>query len=380
MAKIGDKRRIAVVIPKYGLVGGAEQFVAEVTERCARNPVYDMHVFANRWQVLSDSVTFHKVPIITFPKFLTTLSFAYFANRLAAAQPFDLIHAQDRIFDADLFTMHGVPHAFWIRHIRRKSMSLHDRATVYVEKRLMGNPRCRCYMPVSHLAAEKVLDAYDIDTETVRVVHPGIDKERFLSVDRAACREDLCRRFDIDPGARIVLFVSMNFEIKGLDRIMQAVAAAQKHDPSHPIMLVIAGKGDERKYRRLAADKGIADRVFFTGVWKDRLERLYAAGDLFMMLSRFDTFGITVLEAMAASLPVIISTHVGARDMVTNGVNGFVIGDDEDTETVAAKIGESLREETWTAMGTAARETAANHSWDTVAETIEELYRTYMRR
>jgi len=380
MAEIGDKRRIAVVIPKYGLVGGAEQFVAEVTERCARNPAYDMHVFANRWQALSENVTFHKVPVITFPKFLTTLSFAYFANRLIAAEPFDLIHAQDRIFDADLFTMHGVPHAFWIHHIRRKALSLHDRATASVEKRLMANPRCRCYMPVSHLAAEKVREAYDIDDETVRVVHPGIDRERFLSVEREACRGELCRRFGIDAKARIVLFVSMNFEIKGLDRIMRAVAAAQKHDPNRPITLVIAGKGDERKYRRLAAEEGIADSVVFTGVWTDRLERLYAAGDLFMMLSRFDTFGITVLEAMASSLPVIISTTVGARDVVTNGVNGFIIGDDDDTEAVAARIDESLRDETRAAMGRAARETAANHTWDAVAETIEGLYRHYLRR
>ena len=69
-----DMHKIAVIIPKYGLVGGAERFVQELTERIARNPRYDIHVFANRWRVNSERVTFHKVPLITFPRFLTTIS------------------------------------------------------------------------------------------------------------------------------------------------------------------------------------------------------------------------------------------------------------------------------------------------------------------
>ena len=68
--------RIAVVIPKYGLTGGAEGFTAELTERIAGDPRYEVHVFANRWEKHSHRITFHQVPVITFPKFLTTISFA----------------------------------------------------------------------------------------------------------------------------------------------------------------------------------------------------------------------------------------------------------------------------------------------------------------
>ena len=74
-------RKVAVVIPKYGLVGGGEKYAFEVTERIAATDRYKIHVFANKWRTQSDRLTFHKVPIITFPKFLTTVSFAWFANR-----------------------------------------------------------------------------------------------------------------------------------------------------------------------------------------------------------------------------------------------------------------------------------------------------------
>ena len=112
--------KIAVVVPKYGTIGGAEGYVSEVTERIAMDPRFEVHVFARRWQEKSGLVTFHRVPVLSFPKFLTTPSFAYFARRAMAGVAFDLIHAHDRIFDADLFSMHGIPHRLWVREVRKK--------------------------------------------------------------------------------------------------------------------------------------------------------------------------------------------------------------------------------------------------------------------
>ncbi|MBU4033704.1 MAG: hypothetical protein KKG34_02795, partial [Proteobacteria bacterium] len=64
---IQDKK-IVVVVPKYGLVGGGEQFVFELTERLAENPRYDIHVLANKWQSQNPKISFYKIPDIFFPK------------------------------------------------------------------------------------------------------------------------------------------------------------------------------------------------------------------------------------------------------------------------------------------------------------------------
>ncbi|HUN53788.1 MAG TPA: glycosyltransferase, partial [Smithella sp.] len=114
---------IAVVIPKYGLVGGAEQSSAELTERLAEQTGFDFHVLANRWQTLSARTAFHRIPIMSFPKFLTTPSFAYGVQRRINHSNFSLIHSHERIFEADIFTMHGIPHRYWVHNIRRKPMS-----------------------------------------------------------------------------------------------------------------------------------------------------------------------------------------------------------------------------------------------------------------
>ncbi|MBC8199094.1 MAG: glycosyltransferase family 4 protein [Desulfobacterales bacterium] len=371
---ISNIRKIAVVIPKYGLVGGAERFAYELSERLSLNKKYGLHVFANKWQSNSDRITFHKVPIIKFPRFLTTISFAWFANRKIAKMNFDLIHTHDRIFDADIFTMHGIPHRIWVHEVRMKFMSLFDRATCWVEKRLVNNTRYKIFLPVSNLTKEKFLQEYKIEPEKTQVIHPGVDIDRFHRLDREHCRKEIRKQFKIDPSDIVILFVSMNFKIKGLDYVMAAVGKAKASYPSRKIRLLVVGKGDYKKYGALAQQTGIKDNVIFAGIQKENLEKIYLASDIFMMLSRFDTFGITVLEAMAASLPVIISNKVGAKDLLREGINGFIIEDTTNTDMICDKIGFMLDSEIRSTMAKKAYNTALNNSWDTVAKRVEGIY------
>ncbi|MEK6655427.1 MAG: glycosyltransferase family 4 protein, partial [Thermodesulfobacteriota bacterium] len=290
-----------MVIPKYGLVGGAEGFAAELTEWIAADPRYEVHVFANRWVVSSGRVTFHKVPVITFPRFLASSSFAWFAGqRIAAAGPFDLIHTHDRILRADVYTMHGVPHRWWIREVRRKRMSLFDRAIARVEDRLVFKGGCRRFLAVSCLTREIFLSQYPVDSQLVRVIHPGIDTAPYEDLDRELCRREIRGRFGIGADEPLILFVSMNFAIKGLDHILRGLSSLRGKDSSARFRLLVIGRGDEKTYGRLARELGLGDAVVFAGaVAREKLPEFYLAGDLYAMLSRFDTFGMVVLEAMA---------------------------------------------------------------------------------
>lgn len=373
--------KIAVVIPKYGLVGGAEGFAAELTERIALNDQYDIHVFANRWTTRCDRITFHKVTVFSFPKFLTTISFAHFAGRKIQQMGFDLIHAHDRIFDADIFTMHGIPHRLWVQEVRKKRMSLFDYGTEWVEKTLIENIKCKKFIPVSSLAGEKFLQAYPhVAKDKVEIIHPGIDLERFERLDRQSSRQKMRQRFGIDEKDIVILFVAMNFDIKGLDRLIPVVANARSQYPTAGFKLLVAGRDKERKYRHLVKNLGIKDDVIFAGVQKETLDQIYLASDIFCILSKFDTFGIVVLEAFAASLPVIVSGNVGARDLVRDGVNGFVIENVEDTDGIVEKLGMLIDESVRIRMGNEACKTALNHTWEKATKRVSAIYEKILDR
>ena len=366
--------RVAVVVPKYGTVGGGERFVYELTERLARNGRYEIHVFANRWVPGPGPVVFHKVPRVPFPRFPRQAVFAWLAGREVEKGGFDLVHAHDRIFRADVFTMHSIPHETWVRDIRKRRPTLFDRVNAWVERRLMEEGGCACHLPVSSIAGEAYRERYRIDPSRLRVMHPGVDLARFTSPDRDAIRREVRSRHGIGPSEVVILFVGMNFEVKGLDAILRAVARAKAMRPDAALRLLVVGRGNEGKYRSLASSLGIADSVAFAGAHAEGVEAFYLASDLFMMLSAFDTFGMVVLEAMASRLPVIVSANVGAKDLVEEGVNGFVLPDRLDADAAAGKIALLLDPKRSAAMGEAGRQTASLHGWDRLAEEVAGVY------
>lgn len=366
-------RNVAVVIPKYGLVGGGEKYALELTERIAASDRYKIHVFANQWRTQSDRITFHKVPIIAFPKFLTTVSFAWFANQEIGETNFDLIHTHERIFRADIFTMHSVPHRFWVREIRKKRMSLFDYGTAWVEGQLIHKGKCKKYLPVSSLTKEKFLQEFTVDPDKIQIVYPGVDIDKFSRLDRQRCRQDIRRRFGLGEADTVLLFVSMNFELKGLDNLIASMARIKAKQPDAKLKLLVAGKGNEKKYSRLARECGLAGDVIFSGVWKDDIEKVYLASDIFSMLSKFDTFGMAVLEAMSASLPVVISENVGAKDLVRDGMNGYVVNS-ADIGLISSRIEIMLDHRIRERMAEGAYKEAKNHSWDRMAEKILHIY------
>ncbi len=165
----------------------------------------------------------------------------------------------------------------------------------------------------------------------------------------------------------------MNFEIKGLDDVLLALAKLKAQN--RKFKLIVAGKGNIKKYTRMAKESRILSDVIFTGpINKEKMIEMYLACDLYVMLSKFDTFGMVVLEAMAAGLPVIISSNVGAKDLVQEGENGFIINDTSDSDYIAAKIALLCDENIHRPMGEKAYQTATQNTWDRVVAKYQELY------
>ncbi len=367
-------KRVAVVVPRYGLVGGGEKLVYELTERMATDCRWEIHVFANKWHNESELIHFHHVPVISFPRFMAPLSFAYFARRKINRVGVDLIHTHERIFNAHIYSVHGIPHPIWVKQIRKKHvMGLFDHTLAIIEKRLVQKTQCRHLLAVSSITAEQLEIAFDGVSDRIRIVSPGIDVSPFMRWQKQDCRMALRARHGWDDNDTVILFVGMNFEIKGLDRIMRAMSLAGRSDTVGTLRLVVAGKGNTRKYTRLAESLGISGQVVFKGMIESGIERIYLGCDLFMLLSRFDTFGLVVLEAMAAGLPVIISRHVGAKDVVRDGLNGFVV-DAEDLASIVERLKILSGRDTRERMGRVAAETARTHSWHLMAQTVSDLY------
>ena len=369
----GAPLKVAVVVPKYGVVGGAENFVFELTERLAGDRRFEIHVFANRWRTGGAPIVFHHVPIVRFPRWAGPVSFAWFAQRAVRQVGCDLIHSHDRLFRMDVLTFHGVPHAEWIRATKRPWLSLFDRAMAGVERRGLMRMPPPLVLAVSGLVKSELLKVYPLPEERVQVVHPGVDTTRFDAIPREAARVAVRRRHGWPVDAVVALFISMNYELKRLDLVLESMARLARAPNSDRLRLLVAGKGDAARFTTMARRLGIADRVVFAGVRND-LPEYYRGADMCLLPSRFDTFGLVVLEAMAAGIPVIITDRVGARDLVSDGVNGFVLPVDSPAGDLATAMGALLDDSVRRRMGEVNRQVAGCLSWESAADKVAACY------
>ncbi len=142
------------------------------------------------------------------------------------------------------------------------------------------------------------------------VVYHGVDARVFSPANRELWRESMRAELGIPADAALFLFVGDLR--KGAEDCIRALASG---------WLLCVGATPAEEYRAIARSLDREARVVFHGA-TDQIERYYAAADVFLLPTPYDAFGMVVLEAMAAGLPVIVSRQAGAGELIEHGVNG----------------------------------------------------------
>ncbi len=114
--------------------------------------------------------------------------------------------------------------------------------------------------------------------------------------------------------------------------------------------------------------------MIFTGPTREGW-RYYAASDVYLLPSLYEPFGLSILEAMASGLPVLVSRDSGAAELINDGVDGLLIQEPRDVTELSTKLGALLKDaDLRTRLGRQARRTALRYPWDRVAGETEEVY------
>lgn len=165
---------------------------------------------------------------------------------------------------------------------------------------------------ISHSVAEDIRIRYGYDN--VSVVPNGINVEAILP------REPRLG----DGLIRIVNVARLNHQKKGQDILIKAIALLRDRGLDN-LSVAFIGEGDSRTFlEKMSADLNVADRVDFLGL-KDRdyIYQHLCDYDLMCHPSRYEGFGLTVAEGMAANLPVLVSTGDGPCEIIGQGKYGF---------------------------------------------------------
>jgi glycosyltransferase involved in cell wall biosynthesis len=175
---------------------------------------------------------------------------------------------------------------------------------------------------VSRAVAESLRRNGVVESSRITVVHNGIDTDRF---DIAARRRD-----DVVPP--LVGTVGHLAPIKGHDVFIRAAALISAQRPEVRFVIIGEDKSPQMANRRylesLVAELGLSGIVAMPG-WRDDIAETLSSLSLFVSAARSEPFGLAIVEAMAAGLPVVATASEGASEIIEDGVSGTLVPVDD---------------------------------------------------
>jgi UDP-glucose:(heptosyl)LPS alpha-1,3-glucosyltransferase len=370
MTTPGDRLRIAYVVHDYHRRGGHSRYVAELATRFRND--HDIHIYANRFDESdSDRLHFIHVPAIRSSALSTVLSF-FLPATLLLKTGYDIVHSQGFCgWQQDITTCHFIQEA-WFEHLRVAQNGVLNWRQKLVKYSLRWLERSAFRSSTRRVIAISKMIQNDLATyfhrrRGVEVIYHGVDLETFHPRNRPIWRETIRRELNVPEETCLAIFVGN--PDKGAAPAIRAIAGVPN------LILAIVSGADYRRYRELAAELNVTDRVRFCHA-TPHVQRYYAAADLFVFPTVYDPYGMVISEAMASGLPVITSATAGASELIESGVEGFVISPAWDVEQIRETIARlvqdtALRER----VGSAARSKIEAYHWDAVAERTMQLYR-----
>jgi glycosyltransferase involved in cell wall biosynthesis len=263
---------------------------------------------------------------------------------------------------------------------------------------------------VIHTFHGHVLEGYfgPLGSAVVRAIERTLARitDRIVTIS-VRQREDITRRFGIAPARKVatvplglelgsllkledraggrltvpteledvvVGYVGRLVSIKSLDTLVRGVAIARARLPK--IRLLIAGDGEERpRLEQLVGELGLTDRVEFLG-WRSDLASLYRRMHVFVLTSINEGTPVSLIEAMAAGVPVVASSVGGVPDVVDGGVTGVLVPPRQ-PEAVAAAIVAAIVESDRAAVMAARARQSVRERFDSarLVQETEAMYR-----
>ncbi len=375
-AAVGD---VTIVANDIGGVGGMERQLTDLIIGL-RGLGHNVTVIARTCELPANSgLTFHRVRapgrpfLIAYPWFILAGSLAVRRWRRGVVQATGAI-VLNRL---DVLAVHYCHQVGPVNPSRSTRLFRAQAAMAGLLKRCgericFHTSRARAVVCVSDGVAAEVREHFPALADRVVTIRNGIDTDVFAPGVRGRDAQALRASLDLSSQGLVVAFVGSEWERKGLESAIRAVAQRPEWT------LLVAGGGERARYNALAEQLGARERLRWLGVTSD-VQLVYQAADAFVLPSSYETFSLVTFEAAASGLPVLATPVSGVRELIEDGHNGFLIT--RDPQLIAARLGQLAADpELRGRLGRAARESALHYSGQRMVREYRELYSRLVAR
>ena len=214
---------------------------------------------------------------------------------------------------------------------------------------------------------------YNVE-RNIHIIPTGIEVERFYKekIDPKKINK-LKKQYNINKRDFIAIFVGRIAEEKNIPFLINITAELKTKKPNFKLLIVGDGP-DKENYEKLVKNKNCEKNIIFTGKipW-DEIPLYYQVADIFISASQSETQGLTIIEAMAASLPTLCIDDESFRNSVVDDLNGYLFKDEETCKKKVLKIMNDKK--LLNNLQNGARNSAELHSSKYFAEKVLDVYK-----
>jgi len=214
----------------------------------------------------------------------------------------------------------------------------------------------------------------------IKIVHPGVELERFIKFKKFDMVEDLGRKHNLHD-KKIILTVARLLSRKGHRNVIHALPKILKKVPN-TVYISVGGPEDKMEQLRAFAKRiGVIDNTIFVGDQRgDDYVSYHYLSDIFVMLSQYskekgfiEGFGIVFLDANACGKPVIGTNVGGIPDAIKDGVTGFLVDSNDENDFVDKCVRLLRSKKLRNKMGKEGIRWAKQHDWKKIVAQIDEI-------
>ena len=219
---------------------------------------------------------------------------------------------------------------------------------------------------------------YEYD-RNIHIVPTGIEVERFYVENNSESKtQELRKKYNIKKDDFIVLFVGRLAEEKNVPFLIENQVELVKNNKNCKLLIIGDGP-DKEKFENYSKEIKIDSNVIFTGKipWEE-IHEYYQMASIFVSASHTETQGLTLLEAMAASKPVVAYDDEAFRDVVVDDLNGYLFSDDKGYVYSVNKLMNDKK--LYDKMARQARINGEAHSSKYYAEKVLDVYNMALER
>lgn len=298
--------KVAIIHNQLRSSGGMESYMlALIRGFCAAGDVVHIYTYeVDKKLAARLNCTLHKIHLFFLPRRWKKYCFLFWCNRKFHRDAYDLSLSLTRTAGAHIAVVGGV-HPASVQSRYKKGHFLrrfHDWMETRFERTMFTE--CPAILAHSRGISEEIKKYYpDMDSDKISVRYPPVDTDFFSRVSGDVLRK-VRVKYQVDPGKMTLLFPSKGHRRKGLSELLAAFDMLDQEG----FELLIVGE-------KIQGFRSIPPNVRYLG-YVENLSALYGAVDYTILPSRYEPFGLAVVESLHCGTPVLVTRQVGAAEIL----------------------------------------------------------------